>query len=62
MNWIENQKDNGDYYYLNYLLLNYNSKKLNSEYNYINEKIKDLEIIYKQLEQNFKKKLILLKK
>ena len=62
LKWIENQKDNGNYYYLNYLLLTYDSKKNNNEYNYINKKIKDLEIIHKQLEQNLKKENNIIKK
>jgi hypothetical protein len=55
LQWINKQKDNGQYYYLNYLLLNYDSKNSNKEYNYINEKIKSMEILYKKLEQNLKK-------
>ena len=55
LQWIDKQKDNGQYYYLNYLLLNYNSKNSNKEYNYINEKIKSIEVLYKKLEQNLKK-------
>ena len=55
LQWIDNQKDNGQYYYLNYLLLNYDSKNSNKDYNYINEKIKSMEVLYKKLEQSLKK-------
>ncbi len=53
--WIDNQKDNGSYYYLNYLLLTYDKKSIEDEYNYINDKIKSIESIYNKLEKNLKK-------
>jgi hypothetical protein len=55
LQWIDKQKDNGQYYYLNYLLLNYDSKNSNKEYNYISEKNKSMEVLYKKLEQSLKK-------
>jgi hypothetical protein len=62
LKWIDEQKDNGSYYYLNYLLLTYDKKSIEDEYKYINEKIKGLESLYNNLEKNLKKEYKINKK
>lgn len=55
LKWIEKQKDNGKLYYLYYLIDNYTDYKNIINKKYIDNKIKDLENIYYELEKNFKK-------
>jgi hypothetical protein len=53
LKWIQSQKDNGDIYYLNYLLKNKNRNIVKN--NYVEKKQKELENLLKQLELDFKK-------
>jgi len=55
LKWIEKQKDNGKLYYLYYLIDNYITYKNIINQKYIDNKVKDLENIYNELEKNFKK-------
>ena len=62
LKWIEKQKDNGKLYYLYYLIDNYIIYKNIINQQYINNKVKDLENIYNELEKNFKKEKSLMDK
>jgi hypothetical protein len=62
LKWIEKQKDNGKLYYLYYLIDNYITYKNIISQKYIDNKIKDLENIYDELEKNFKKEKSLMDK
>ena len=62
LKWIESQKDNGKYFYLNYLLYVHNNIKDNLEYSYLDTKIENMEKILKSLEQNFKKEKTIVNK
>ena len=62
LKWIEKQKDNGKLYYLYYLIDNYITYKNIINQKYIDNKVKDLENIYNELEKNFKKEKILMDK
>ena len=46
--WIDSQKDDGLYYYLNYILYTYKSFDIS----FINKKIKDLSVVLKTLQKN----------
>lgn len=51
LKWVQSQKDNGDIYYLNFLLLN----KDKIDPSYLSTKINELSSLLKTLEINFKK-------
>jgi len=56
LKWIEQQKDNGKLFYLYYIIDNY------VHYKNIDNKINELEKLYKELEKNFKKEKSLMEK
>ena len=53
LKWVQSQKDNGELYYLYYILSIKKSEKFNSKF--ISSKLEELNKLYKELDKNFKK-------